>query len=291
MSNQRFGDLGDHDDNTHRSLPELVSVNAWFKQDNEKPSCFTLHADVSFSETRLGGGPDTNITFKLAVKKCDIVFVLPATAPFRVDPSSVRTPRPLNPRSVYQKDSSKTHASARAKLSLDSTGLSGGGSAEAGHEMQREKTAESAQTESHYHELWKRVRGNHAWSVDGRDLNNKRLAGPVFNPHEEPRLTIIDERNDEGRIKDEATNMNPVASVQVRCLREDIDIFEITYKDSEKQSWFERSAFSKNKLAAAREVLKQAIVREGLVAGDLSNDPYAEVMICDVSITIVDRGA
>jgi hypothetical protein len=132
------------------------------------------------------------------------------------------------------------------------------------------------------------VRGNHAWSVDGRELDNKRLAGPVFDAQNAPRLTIVDHRSEEVRIRDEANNLNPVAGVRIRCLREDIDIYDITYKDPERQKLFETGRHKKAKEVAAREVLKEALLREGLVAGDLENDPYAEMTICDVAITIID---
>lgn len=280
--------LGENVDNTHRSLQELVSINAWFVQDKEKPNRFTLHADVSFSEERLGGGAQTQIVFKLAVKRCDIIFSLPATAPFRVDASTVCSPRPLNPKSVIQTDTSKTKRHAGGTLGLAGTKPSVSGELSVSLERQRDQVTQSEQSFGFYHELWKMVRGNHAWSVDGRELDNKRLAGPVFDAQNSPRLTIVDHRSDEVRARDEANNLNPVAGVKVRCLREDIDIYDIAYKDPDRQRLFETGKYKKAKEVAAREVLKEALLREGLVAGDLANDPYAEMTICDVAITIID---
>lgn len=185
MSN-KIDQLGENVDNTHRSLQELVSVNAWFVQDKEKPNRFTLHADVSFSEERLGGGPKTQIVFKLAVKRCDIIFALPATVPFRVDASTVCSPRPLNPKSVIQTDTSKTKAHAGGTLKLSGSAHAASVDASASHEWQRDRVTHSEQSFGLYHELWKMVRGNHAWSVDGRELDNKRLAGPVFDAQNAP---------------------------------------------------------------------------------------------------------
>lgn len=280
--------LGKNADNTHRSLQELVSVNAWFAQDQDNPSRFTLHADVSFSEERLGGGAATQIMFKLSVKRCDIIFVLPSSAQFRVDASTVHSPKPLNPRSVIETDASKSHTGAKAKLTLSGIKSAVSGEASASYDSQRDRIIKSEQTVGLYHELWKKVRGNHAWSVDGRELEKKRLAGPVFDGANSPRLTIIDDRTDEAKAQDKSNNLDPVAEVKVRCLREDIDIYDIAYKDTERQMFFERSSHRKAKLLAAREVLKEALLREGLVAGDLASDPYAEMTICDVAITIID---
>ena len=281
--------LGENTDNTHRSLQQLVSVNAWFAQDKDAPARFTLHANVTFNEERLGGDAATQVVFKLAVKRCDIIFVLPKSAPFRVDPSSVRSPKPLNPKSVIYKDSSKTGASARGKLGLSLLGPKASGEVDGSHEIQQERVTSSEQFVSHYNELWKMIRGNHAWSVDGRELDNKRLAGPVFDAHNDPRLTIVDGRTDEAREKDNANNLNPVAGVQVRCLREDIDIYDIEFKDNEKQKRFEFSSHKQAKLATAVEVLKEAILKEGLVVGNIASDPYAEMTICDVAISITDN--
>ena len=161
----------------------------------------------------------------------------------------------------------------------------------ASQEWQRDRVTQSEQTIGLYHELWKKVRGNHAWSVDGRDLDKGRLAGPVFDAKIAPRLTVVDERSENAQANDLAKNLNPVAGVKIRCLREDIDVYDIEYKDPNKQKLFQTKSYREVKLATAREVLKEAILREGLVAGDLVSDPYAEMTICDVSITIIDSSS
>lgn len=283
--------LGNFTGNTHRSLQGLVSVNAYFVQDVEKENRFTLHADVSFSEERLSGGPSTEITFRLAIKRCDIVFSLPNNGPFRVDPSSVHSPRPLNPKTVLQTSNTKKGGSGRATLGLSPKGLNLGGEASAKFEKEISETTSSEQTVSHYHELWKKVGSNHAWSVDGRELHEGRLAGPVFDHRNDPRLTIIDGRSHEARKRDEEQDMNPVAQVFVQCLREDLDVYDVEYKDPDKQDRFWRSPDRKAKLLAAREVLKVALLEEGLRVGDLVNDPFAEMRVCEVAITITDSGA
>lgn len=281
--------MDDFTDNTHRSLQNLVSVNAWFYQDPDDERRFTLHADVSFGEERLGGDPSSKVTFKLSVRRCDIVFVPPTAAPFRIDPSSVHSPRPLNPKSVIMKDTRKSKIGGRTKLSLNP--LKPNASAELEGGLEHEKTIETSsnQLKSMYHEVWKRVNGNHAWAVDGRQLDNQRLAGPVFDASSQPRLTLVDRRNPETKKRDAEQNLEPVASIRVSCLREDIDIYDIVYKDPDDQDLFETKKFKEKQLLTAREILKEALVREGLRAGDISSNPFAEMILCDVAITIIDE--
>ncbi|MFV1753403.1 hypothetical protein [Phaeobacter sp. JH18-37] len=281
--------MDDFTDNTHRSLQNLVSVNAWFSQDLDDERRFTLHADVSFGEERLGGGSSSKVVFKLSVRRCDIVFVPPTVAPFRIDPSSVHSPRPLNPKSVIMKETRKSKIGGRTKLSLNS--LKPSASVELEGSLEREKMTEtsSEKLESMYHEVWKRINGNHAWTVDGRQLDNQRLAGPVFDASNQPRLTLVDRRDPETKKRDAKRNLEPVASIRVSCLREDIDIYDIAYKDQADQAVFETKRFKEEQLLTAREVLKEALVREGLRAGDISSNPFAEMVLCDVSITIIDE--
>ncbi len=263
-------------------------MNAWFAQDSNDQRRFTLHADVSFGEERLGGDAATNIVFKVSVKRCDIIFVPPNGAPFRVDPASVRSPRPLDPKRVVMTETTTAKIGGRAQLRATPNSL--GASAEAEAAIDRSRTTETSQETDFdvYHEIWKRIKGNHAWTVDGRELSSSRLAGPVFDAKEHPRLTIIDRRPDEAIERDKKQNLEPVATIKVSCLREDIDIYDIQLKDPEAQSLFKRKPNKEIQLMAAREILKTALITEGLHAGDLPSDPFAEMELCDVSVTIVD---
>lgn len=278
-------------DNTHRSLEGLVSVNAWFSQDPDNFRKLSLHADVSFGEERLGGDPQSSITFKLSVKRCDIIFILPSAAPFRIDPASVRSPQPLNPKQVTMTDRKAVSAAARAKLSVASRGPSVSADVEVDAQSEKSSQSSSQQLKSMYHEVWKRVRGNHAWTVDGRELEQQRLAGPVFNAKKEPRLSVIDQRSEDTHRLDAKNNIEPVSTIRVSCLREDIDIYDIAYKDPKDQVFFERKKHKDLQLFTARQIIENALLSEGLVAGDLTSDPFAEMTICDVAISIIDEGA
>lgn len=276
-------------DNTHRSLRELVSIDAWFVQDNEYPNRLTLHADVSFRDERISGGSDVEVIFQIAVKRCDIVFCPPRGPTFRVDPSSVAKPKPLNPKTVEYKSTKKASGGLGGTLGISPKGFSSKVNVRAEASRSHESVEQGATTTSYYNELWSKTReGFHAWSVDGRDLENERLLGPVISGREAPRLTLIDSRSEEARRMDAERRLDPVSSIYVRCRREDLDVYNVRFKDEERQSWFVASKGKKEKEVAAREVIKLALFEEGLSAGDIVNDPYAEMRICDVAIPIID---
>lgn len=115
--------------------------------------------------------------------------------------------------------------------------------------------------------------------------------GPVFDAHREPRLTLADLRKEQQRLNDDARMMQPVSSIEVRCLREDIEISDIQWKDEEKQRSFFARQGRKEKTHIARQILLQALLEESLSVGNLLDDPFAELTICDATIPIIDDGA
>lgn len=277
-------------DNTHRSLRRLVVVDAWFRRSANRDDRYTLHADVSFNEERLGGDTEAMVIFKVAVKQCEVVFI-PPKFDFKVDRNSVRRQRPLKPQEIASSRQRKRGASGRLKLSLNRKPAAG---ADIGLERSRssEQTSKSTQTKSMYNEQFTRsVDGHDAWRVDGQELANGRLLGPVFDVDTEPRLTLIDLRSEARRASDEMRSMTPLSRIEVRCMRDDIDIYEVRMKDEDKQGWLANRPGHKERLHIAREVLREALLQEELSVGSLLNDPYAEMTICDATLPILDQSA
>ncbi|SLN21210.1 hypothetical protein PSM7751_00740 [Pseudooceanicola marinus] len=281
--------LSDFTDNTHRSLKRLVVVDAWFQRSLEDPRRFTLYADVSFNIERLGGGKDTAVTFKVGVKQCEIVFIRPLSG-FSVDRSSVRRQKPMSPQEITLSKQRKASGGVRTKL-----GLSHKPSLEAGIEGNISATSERSSTlnlsKSSYNEQFTRSREGHdAWSVNGQELGGC-LMGPVFDVRTEPRLTLIDIRNEERRSQEEANALTPTTHIEVRCLREDIDIFDIRLKDEDKEGRLLGKPGRKERVLIARGVIREALISEGLSVGHLIDDPYAEMTICDATIPILDQSS
>lgn len=277
------------DHNTHRTLRQLVAVNAWFAQSESNEKRFTLHAAVNFDEERLGGGSKSTITFKLSIKKCEIVFLPPSSGYFVVDPSSVRSTQPPNPHGVETTRSTTKASGLAGRLSLKGRTPELSAHAEASRGQDAKTTITSSQTVSPFYELSKRSReGHRAWSVDGKSQHEGRIWGAIWNAHEEPRLAIVDKRPPAVIEKDEENDFPPVSRIEVRCKRVDIDIYDIEFKNPDDQKWFEGRGDIAAKLKAAEAFLKHVILEEGLTAGDLS-DRYSELTICDVTIPIHDQ--
>ena len=81
----------------------------------------------------------------------------------------------------------------------------------------------------------------------------------------------------------------PFSRIEVRCLREDIDIYDIQFKDHTEQSIFFARPGQAARIKAAEAYLKQQILLEGLRVGNM-RDPYSELTICDATIPITDPG-
>ncbi len=101
---------------------------------------------------------------------------------------------------------------------------------------------------------------------------------------------MIGRRSEEAKTRDQSQKIPPIASIRVQCLREDIGIYDIRFTDEADQKIFETKSHKDSKLVVAREILKEALLREGLVAGDIATDPYAQMTVCDVSIKITEDG-
>lgn len=279
------------DHNTHRTLRQLVAVEAWYVQSPTDEKRFTLHAAVSFDEERLGGGSNSTVTFKLSIKKCEIVFLPPISGYFAVDPASVRFTKPPNPHAVQSTQATTKTGGFGFKLGLKGKTPEVSANAEASAQRDTTTTVTSNQTVGPFHELTKRSReGQRAWSIDGKSQPNGRIWGAIWDANEEPRLTVIDKRPPEVARKDEENDFPPISRIEVRCLRADIDIYDIEFKDPQDQGWLASQATGITKIKAAEAFLKHAILDEGLTVGDLS-DRYSELTICDVTVPIHDQSA
>lgn len=280
--------LSERSDNTHRALKRLVVVDAVFRRSKDDVSRYTLHADVIFNEERLGGGGEASIIFSIAVRRCEVVFIKPALD-FIVDRNSVRRQKPMSPQEISRRKQKSHSLRGRLKLALGakSTGEVGGGYEGS---QTSEETVKSVQTKSIFNEqLTRSTDGYDAWSVDGKELNGGRLVGPVFDFETEPRLTLIDLRDKARRLSDEKNEMNPLARIEIRCLRDDIEVYDIRHKDEDRHGFLSNRPGQKERMQIARGVIREALLQEGLSVGSLLDDPYAEMTICDVTIPILDQ--
>ena len=71
--------------NRKRGLAEVVSIDAWHERFGESCDRADLHANVTFMTGRLGGEPESQVRFRLSLKRAEIVVVIPETEPLSVD--------------------------------------------------------------------------------------------------------------------------------------------------------------------------------------------------------------
>jgi hypothetical protein len=112
--------------------------------------------------------------------------------------------------------------------------------------------------------------GDYRWLVQA--VGSATLSGRPWDPYSEPRLTLKDKRGDRSK------GIPPTVRIDVRCLREDLNIAGLETKDETLwQKIRERSGF-KNRLAAAESYIRDRLLREGLSVGRIE-DPFGELLI------------
>lgn len=278
------------DHNTHKTLRQIIAVNAWFVRREDNDRRYSLHASSAFDEERLGGGRESNVIFRVSIRRCEIVILPPIGSSFVIDPASVKGTKPRDNVAVQGNSSIKKSGGIRAGMGLTKGKFAPEFNASGAIERETAKSVTSNQPTNPFNELSKRSKDGHfAWRVDGKLLDDGRLSGSLWDGNEGPQLlTLIDQRSSEARVKDTLRNLTPNARIEVLCLREDIDIYDIQFKDPDRQKSFLSSRANAEKRLAAEMYLKHVILEEGLVAGDLA-DPFSEMKICDVSIPVLDN--
>jgi hypothetical protein len=90
-------------------------------------------------------------------------------------------------------------------------------------------------------------------------------------------MKIRDDRKDRDR------HIEPTVRIQVRCLREDLEIKDIVLKDAKRWERLVQSPTHRNRMAAAEAVIRDRLAKAGLFHGPL-DEPYAEICLVEVSV-------
>lgn len=267
--------------NQARNLSDIVSLEAWHDELTCDLGRSDLHVDVSFMTGRMGGGNDNPVRFKLTLRQAELVVVVPATEPVKVDPKSVRRDtrdRKATVTDTYKR-SGKVEGATAAKVKLRSTGADVNFEAEGGvsGSASRDHLVEVSETvRSIVAVHGKAADGAHFWTLS--PAMGDTLDGRPWDGVQEPRLTLVDTRKADSR------SLPATVRVEVRCRREDLEISEIVLTDQKQQGLFKKDPNRRNKLAAAEALIRTRMFEEGLLenSADL-NDPYARMTIAVVS--------
>ncbi|KQZ33802.1 hypothetical protein [Caulobacter sp. Root1472] len=267
--------------NRRRALADLVGLDAW-KGAPDKQGRFTLHVDVAFGASRVGGDVEEKVRFRLSLKRAEVVVIVPETEPAAVDKASVA--RVNDAASRVKSTKTRTSATKIAAGGSLLAGVSAKGpkaeakaSANASAQAARSATTTSTrQTASLMVCQGKTEDGDYRWVVTPA-LDGERLEGHPWDAGDAPRLKVRDTR------KDREKGIEPTVRVQVRCLREDLVISDIVLKDAKLWHKLSQSPTHRNRIAAAEAVIRDRLMKAGLVHGAL-DEPYAEMCLAEATV-------
>jgi hypothetical protein len=271
--------MSDH--NRKRALADMVALDAW-RGGSPGKAKVDLHVDVVFGVARVGGGVDERARFRLSLRRAEVVVIIPPTEPARIDPETVARggAAKVSVKDVETyKQSKRIGAMAKAEIGVGVS--SPKARAKAGLSVAastgRDKvTTLSRQSDSMLVVQSQTVDGDYRWiitpSIDGDILD-----GHPWNAKKAPRLKVTDLRQDRGR------GIEPGVRVELRCLREDLEINNIVLSDASLWASLTKSPTHRNRVAAAEAVIRDRMMKAGLVHGAL-DDPYAQMCLAEVTV-------
>lgn len=265
--------------NKLRAFAEVVSLDAWHTPIPDSPNRMMVHADVVFSEGRLGGESESQVRFRLRMKRAEVVIIAPKTEPLTVDKLSVSrdSPQIKIKKTGEQSLDVQTGSSAntQVKLSPSTFSLQSEGSAEIKAAcVDRHAMKYSEDVRAIGIKQTKTPDGHYRWEL--KPNIGDSLDGRPWDASTEPRLAIIDTRPGVSK------SLPPVTRVEVRCLREDLHISSIELKDGSLWKQIKKMKGFVNKKAAAEAYIKQKLLLESLPCGDIG-DPYCSIILASIS--------
>lgn len=264
--------------NRKRSLADVVGVEAWHDPFSKKEGRAKLYIDVVFGEARMGGDPADLVQFRLALKRADVVVVIPPGEPLSVDPASVVRDAPQVAGAVRTKEVRDRKAGAdvgvSAKLKPNGlTGKAGGGVSARVSKAKREVVESEAVLTGLDVKHMKNDEGQHRWIIApgiGEVLDGRPWEG------QKRRLVLVDQREDRSR------GIAPTARIEVRCRREDFEITDIRLKDASRWRTLMKSSGQRNRMVAAEALIRTRLLQEGLLqAGADLGDDFLELTLAD----------
>jgi hypothetical protein len=274
----------DHD-NRRRMFADVVSVDAWHDEFDYRKKRVDLHADVVFGTARLGGERESEITFRLSLRRAELVVIVPETEPVRIDRASISrdAPEMRVEKTMTRETTVATKAKAATSISVSQSGtsasLSGGVEGEA-NAVEKEKLEASETLRLMLVTQSTDEDGHCRWAVTPQ--TREVLDGRPWNAIKEPRLTLVDQR------RDRLQGLPPTVRVEVRCLREDLIIEDIQPKDPTLLEKVQAKAGFGNRLKAAEAYIRNRLLEEGLEVGEIA-DKFAGLTLASVIAEAIEK--
>lgn len=263
------------EDNRRRTFSEIVSLDAWHEGFTALRKAVDLHVDVAFSTGRIGAEAGSNVRFRLRLKRAEVVVIVPPTEPAKIDKASVsRGSRSVQVKvTEVRKSKIAGQGSGAVGGNASSRGMSVKANARAGASLSKSRAKAVEISENGSALSVKQVAtadGDYAWVVESSIEG--ALEGRPWDAVAEPRLKVIDSRADRSK------GIAPSVRVEIRCLREDLEILDIALKDP---NWaaIARDPLGRNRTLAAEAVIRTRLFESGLFNGDIA-DPFAKITLC-----------
>ena len=261
--------------NSVRALAEVVSLDVWRTAVGKDSGKFKLHADVVFREGRLGAELESQVRFRLALRRAELVVIIPKTEPLSVDPSTVSRDTPnLSVHSTSTHSvKNNTGILSSASMGISSKGISAGIAGKAKASKKVDNTKVDKKTEKHNSfKIIQSQNQNQDYRWELLPSVDEKLFGHPWDAKTEPRMTLFDQR------RDKLKGLPPVAVVEVRCLREDLIISDIKLKNNDIWEKLTQSAGFRNKEVAVEAYIRNRLQAEGLQYGNLS-DAFSPIVL------------
>ena len=258
--------------NHARLFSDILSVDGWHSKFCDESGVASVHVDVGFHTGQLGAEPESNVRFKLSLRRAVVTFVVPPTEPIQVLQASVdRGPQMEGTKTVRLENATGNSSTANAAVRLSATPnveLNGSAAAHrtAAVSTSTEITGRASAFEVHQS---KDALGNYRWEVIG--TNGENLFGHPWDPVGQPRLSIKRRKNDK---------VDSTGRVTVSCRKQDLVIQGVELKES--QGIVQR--YKANRMAAAEALIRKKLCDISLTPLNFE-EKLSNLVLADVTIS------
>jgi hypothetical protein len=272
--------MADNLGNQRRAFADVVTIEAWHRPFTDQVAMVDLHADVVFSTARVGGETGSLVTFRLSLKRAELVVVVPVNEPASVDITSVAREGPDQDAVLTKTIETSMEANTKAGFSASVSTARVTGGATLGAEGKARYSASDKLKISEKIGLIlvsqsKTADGHYRWSMEPRASGI--LEGRPWNAAKEPRLKL--RTVGKGRSK-----LPPTVRVELSCRQEDLVIDDIEIKDRGLWATVRNSLGFHAKRAAAVSYIRARLIEDGLEVKNIE-DRFGQLTLYSVFAT------
>lgn len=259
---------------TTRALSQAVSLDGWIASFDEKGHA-TVHADIVFGQGYFGDDPTAKVRFKIALKRAEVIIHIPDSEPIKVIKSTVVRTKQSKTGTIQTNTSKKKSAKATIGAVLKSLTPSANANINASIEG---SASQDIQTTEAFQEIlcqhFTTPDNAHAWRIESGEGADVYLAGSPWDASDHHRMKI--------KKKSDGSSGGSISmKIEVRCLREDIEILDLEIKNSEKQRKFQLKANKAVNLAAAEQLIKEELQKAGFLEIPDLSERYSRLIVAD----------